>query len=211
MSRSIGNDYILWIDCEMTGLNAYIPPPDHDNSKPFLPDRILEIAAVVTDKDLNMLDNGVEYIVKTDKEVLDNMNEWCVHQHGKTGLTAACLTSTTTMQQVDQLVSDYVRGHFTSINNNGHSIETRALLAGNSVHADKLFIKKDLPQLNQLLHYRILDVSTIKELVSRWYPQVSRPDKNKSDHRAMSDIKDSIAELKHYRKHVFVDPAKLID
>ncbi|KAM0793778.1 hypothetical protein ACM66B_001196 [Microbotryomycetes sp. NB124-2] len=201
MSQTQHNDKILWVDCEMTGLNAYTPSPDHDTSTPFMSDRIIEIAAIVTDKDLNLLDDGVQYIVKTDKDVLDNMNEWCINQHGKTGLTAACLKSSTTMSQVDDLVSQYAQTHFKS--------GEKALLAGNSVHADKLFIRKDLPKLHSLLHYRILDVSTIKELVARWYPDVKRPAKIDSDHRAMSDIKDSIAELKHYRSTVFVDPAKL--
>ncbi|KAK4050381.1 Phosphatidylinositol 3,4,5-trisphosphate-dependent Rac exchanger 2 protein [Microbotryomycetes sp. JL201] len=182
MATRQGNEKILWVGkyhyCEMTGLNAYTAPPDHDTSKPFVPDRIIEIAAIVTDKDLNLLDDGVQYIIKTDKDVLDNMNEWCINQHGKTGLTASCLSSSTTMSQVDDLVSDYVKSHF-------DGGDTKALLAGNSVHADKLFIRKDLPKLHSLLHYRILDVSTIKELVARWYPQVSRPAKADSDHRAI--------------------------
>ncbi|GAA5966067.1 hypothetical protein JCM8115_004921 [Rhodotorula mucilaginosa] len=187
---------IVWIDCEMTGLNPYLPPKDLKAGEDFLPDRILEIACIVTDKDLEPLDEGVEFIIKTEKTVLDRMNEWCINQHGKTGLTQACLESKYTMEQVDQLVTEYVTRHFPP--------EAPALLAGNSVHADKAFINKDLPLLASKLHYRILDVSSIKEIGRRWYPSFGwESKKDEAEHRALSDIKASIAELKRYREHLF--------
>ncbi|BGP12241.1 Phosphatidylinositol 3,4,5-trisphosphate-dependent Rac exchanger 2 protein [Rhodosporidiobolus nylandii] len=180
----------------MTGLNPYLPREGLREGEEFLPDRILEIAAIVTDKDLNPLDDGVEYIIKTDKEVLDKMNDWCIKQHGKTGLTRACLESQYAMEQVDELVTAYVTQHFPP--------STPALLAGNSVHADKAFINKDLPRLASKLHYRILDVSSIKEIGRRWYPSLGwQSKKDEAEHRALADIKASIAELKYYREHLF--------
>ncbi|GAA6062869.1 hypothetical protein JCM10212_000791 [Sporobolomyces blumeae] len=193
-------DNILWIDCEMTGLNPYLPREGLRPGQPFTPDRILEIACIATNSKLEPLDDGVEYIVKTDKEVLDAMNDWCIKQHGKTGLTQACLDSKYSMEEVDSLVSAYVAKHFPA--------PTLALLAGNSVHADRSFINKDLPLLASKLHYRILDVSSIKELARRWYPKAVAQSKLKrkeeADHRALSDIKASIEELKFYREHLFV-------
>ncbi|GAA6024025.1 hypothetical protein JCM8202_004927 [Rhodotorula sphaerocarpa] len=187
---------IVWIDCEMTGLAPYLPPKDLTPGEDFLPDRILEIACIVTNKDLEPLDEGVEYIIKTEKSVLDRMNEWCINQHGKTGLTQACLEAKHTMSEVDELVSEYVTRHFPA--------NTPALLAGNSVHADRAFINKDLPLLASKLHYRILDVSSIKEIGRRWYPSLGWESK-KDDvaHRALADIKASIEELKRYRQHMF--------
>ncbi|GAA6055534.1 hypothetical protein JCM3770_006773 [Rhodotorula araucariae] len=192
---------LVWIDCEMTGLNPYLRPEDLAEGEEFLPDRILEIACIVTDKDLNPLDDGVEYIVRTEKDVLDRMNEWCIKQHAKTGLTQACLDSKYTMEEVDKLVSDYVAKY--------SAPGAPALLAGNSVHADRAFINKDLPLLASKLHYRIVDVSSIKELGRRWYPSLGwQSKKDEAEHRALADIKASIAELKHYREHLFVPPGQ---
>ncbi|GAA5986961.1 hypothetical protein JCM11641_002268 [Rhodosporidiobolus odoratus] len=187
---------LVWIDCEMTGLDPYLPPAGLKPGEEFLPDRILEIAAIVTDKDLNMLDGGVEYIIRTDKDVLEKMNEWCIKQHGKTGLTRACLESTHSMAEVDELVTAYVTKHFPP--------STPMLLAGNSVHADRKFLDKDLPKLASKLHYRILDVSSIKEIGRRWYPSLGwQSKKDEAEHRALADIKTSISELKYYREHLF--------
>ncbi|GJN92030.1 hypothetical protein Rhopal_005058-T1 [Rhodotorula paludigena] len=201
----------------MTGLNPYLSPKDLKQGEDFLPDRILEvsdmrdpriqiptelcarlqIACIVTNKDLEPLDDGVEFIVKTEKDVLDRMNEWC------TGLTQACLDATHSMEQVDALVAAYVAKHFPT--------NAPALLAGNSVHADRAFINKDLPQLASKLHYRILDVSSIKELGRRWYPQLGwQSKKDEAEHRALADIKASINELRYYRQHLFkpVEPRR---
>ncbi|GAA5849080.1 hypothetical protein JCM9279_005785 [Rhodotorula babjevae] len=192
---------LVWIDCEMTGLNPYLRPNELKAGDDFLPDRILEIACIVTDKNLEPLDDGVEFIVRTDKEVLEKMNEWCIKQHGKTGLTQACLDSEHSMEEVDKLVTEYVSQYFPR--------GTPALLAGNSVHADRAFINKDLPLLASKLHYRILDVSSIKEIGRRWYPSLGwQSKKDEAEHRALADIKASIAELKYYREHLFVPPGE---
>ncbi|CEQ38822.1 SPOSA6832_00282 [Sporobolomyces salmonicolor] len=162
-------DNILWIDCEMTGLE-------------LKEDRILEIACIATNAQLEPLDAGIEFIVKTEKEVLEKMND-CKY----------------TMSEIDSLVAAYVSKHFPP--------STPALLAGNSVHADRAFINKDLPLLASKLHYRILDVSSIKEISRRWYPTLmgggGYKSKDESEHRALSDIKSSIDELKFYRQHLF--------
>ncbi|GAA5923438.1 Rex2p [Sporobolomyces koalae] len=199
MAQSRNADNILWIDCEMTGLNPYLPREGLREGQAFVPDRILEIACIATNANLEPLDDGVEYIVNTDRDVLDSMNDWCIKQHAKTGLTQACLDSKYTMEQVDSLVAAYVAKHWPP--------STPALLAGNSVHADRAFINKDLPLLAAKLHYRILDVSSIKELARRWYPTAVANSKLKrkeeAEHRALSDIQASIAELKFYREHLF--------
>ncbi|SCV68089.1 BQ2448_210 [Microbotryum intermedium] len=197
---------LLWIDCEMTGLNPYLPPSSLGEGEKFLPDRILEIAMIATDSDLRPLDEGIEMIVRTERHVLDSMNAWCVEQHGTTGLTQACLDSPHSIKNVDTACTAYVARHF----------DVPAVIAGNSVHADlfvswpyqSAFIKKDLPSLSSKLHYRIVDVSSLKVLVAQWYPSGPKPPKEKSDsqHRALSDIQDSIEELKHYRRHYFFDP-----
>ncbi|SCZ89761.1 BZ3500_MvSof-1268-A1-R1_Chr1-3g01562 [Microbotryum saponariae] len=183
--------------CEMTGLNPYLPPPTLGQGEVFQPDRILEIAMIATDSDLRPLDEGLEMIVRTERHVLDSMNDWCIKQHGKTGLTKACLDSPHSIKDVDAACRAYVTRHF----------DAPAVIAGNSVHADLGFIRKDLPSLSSTLHYRIVDVSSLKILVAQWYPSAPKPPKEKSDsqHRAMSDIRDSIEELKHYRCHFFVN------
>ncbi|GAA5829519.1 hypothetical protein JCM5353_001279 [Sporobolomyces roseus] len=199
MAELRNGENILWIDCEMTGLNPYLPREGLREGQPFTPDRILEIACIATNSKLEPLDGGIEFIVKTDKEVLDGMNDWCIKQHGKTGLTRACLNSQHSMEEVDSLVTAYVTKHFPP--------STPALLAGNSVHADRAFINKDLPLLASKLHYRILDVSSIKELARRWYPKALAESRLKrkedAEHRALADIQASIEELKFYREHLF--------
>ncbi|GAA5889486.1 hypothetical protein JCM16303_004742 [Sporobolomyces ruberrimus] len=199
MAQLRNAENIIWIDCEMTGLNPYLPLEGLREGQPFVPDRILEIACIATNSSLEPLDQGVEFIVKTDKEVLDAMNDWCIKQHGKTGLTQACSESKYTMQEVDRLVSEYVAKHVPP--------KSPALLAGNSVHADRAFINKDLPLLASKLHYRILDVSSIKELARRWFPEKVKQSglkrKEEAEHRALSDIQASIEELKFYRQHLF--------
>ncbi|SNX84007.1 related to REX2 - Oligoribonuclease, mitochondrial precursor [Melanopsichium pennsylvanicum] len=207
---------LVWIDCEMTGLNIEKG------------DRLLEIACIITDGDLNPVDQGVSYVITTPKDVLDRMNAWCVNQHGISGLTEACLSPDHSYPHasVRAAILAYVRDRIAQPN--------AACLAGNTVHADKVFLVKEMPELVQHLHYRIVDVSTIKELVKRWYGSESdrvwqgqgknMPNNNKNDddanlvskmddqgdkkgdHRALNDIRASIAELKFYRQHVFQKP-----
>ncbi|KAF8342716.1 ribonuclease H-like protein [Cantharellus anzutake] len=186
---------IIWIDCEMTGL---------DPNK----DRLLEIALIITNGDLSPIDpQGISFIIKTDKEVLDNMNEWCIKHHGESGLTAACLASKHTFDYVSRSVLRYVKDRIPR--------ERVAVLAGNSVHMDRAFLTKYMPGLINHLHYRIIDVSTIKELCRRWYPEVTeakrtQPMEKENKHRALDDILGSIEELRFYRQHIFKDPSDIV-
>ncbi|KAI0260184.1 ribonuclease H-like protein [Gloeopeniophorella convolvens] len=179
---------LVWIDCEMTGL-------DYQN------DRILEIAVLITNGNLDVMDDGLEFVIRTEKQVLDNMNEWCVKQHGASGLTSACLESKHTTEAVQEEVLQYIKKWVPQ--------ERSAMLAGNSVHADRAFLAKDMPKIVEWLHYRIVDVSSIKELHRRWYPRRPLPDtvfRRETKHRALDDIRGSIEELKWYRENIFVSP-----
>ncbi|KAH8828218.1 ribonuclease H-like domain-containing protein [Flagelloscypha sp. PMI_526] len=179
---------MVWIDCEMTGLD-------------FKRDTIIEIAVVITDGNLEPVDDGIEFVIRTDKEVLDNMNEWCVKQHGQSGLVQACLESPHTKENVKDNILEYVQKWV--------PVQRTAVLAGNSVHADKAFLVNEMPDLIDWLHYRIVDVSSIKELSWRWYPTYKPPRRAPSNHRALDDIRDSIQELKEYRKSLFVEKVEV--
>ncbi|VDC00336.1 unnamed protein product [Peniophora sp. CBMAI 1063] len=175
---------LVWIDCEMTGLDPRS-------------DRLLEIAVLITNGNLEVVDEGVDLVIQTEKNVLDHMNEWCIKQHGQSGLTQACLSSPHSHDQVEKTVLDYIKSRIPH--------KGTACLAGNSVHADKMFLDAYMPSITDWLHYRIVDVSTIKELHWRWFPQ--KPYQKKvSAHRALDDIRGSISELKWYRENVFRDP-----
>ncbi|EMD33121.1 hypothetical protein CERSUDRAFT_87446 [Gelatoporia subvermispora B] len=132
---------LVWIDCEMTGLN-----PETD--------KILEIAVLITNGNLELVDNGLEFIIRTEKEALDRMDEWCTSQHGKSGLTQACLTSSHTTDEVAQEVLSYIKKWIPQ--------ERTGVLAGNTVHMDKAFLEKEMPEIVKWLHYRLVDVSSIK-------------------------------------------------
>ncbi|CAO3648549.1 unnamed protein product [Cunninghamella blakesleeana] len=166
----------------MTGLN-------------IITDHIIEIALLITDGDLNIIAEGPELIIHQPKSVMDNMNEWCIDHHGKSGLTKAVLESTITIEEAEKQVLEFVKKHIPKAR--------IAPLGGNSVHADKRFLEKEMPQLIEHLHYRIIDVSTVKELTKRWYPDVFNGLVKKGEHRALDDIKESIDELKYYQQHVF--------
>ncbi|KAJ9474589.1 Oligoribonuclease, mitochondrial [Pseudozyma hubeiensis] len=179
---------LVWIDCEMTGLSVEKG------------DRLLEVACIVTDGQLNAIDEGVSYVISTDKSVLDNMNEWCINQHSLSGLTSACLSPSQSHPHslVRTALLAYIRDRIPT--------PSTACLAGSTVHADKSFLALEMPELISHLHYRIVDVSSIKELVKRWYPQQPTWKGNKEgkgSHRALADIQASIDELKWYREHVF--------
>lgn len=183
---------LVWIDCEMSGL---------DPKK----NRLLEIAVIITDGNLKKVDEGIEYIIKTDKKHLDTMDDWCTNQHAKSGLTQACIASPYSLETVSQKVLTYMMKHIPE--------KHFGILAGNSVHADRAFLVEYMPDVVRWLHYRIVDVSSIKELVRRWYPESCRythETGKESDHRALSDIQYSIQELEWYRKTVFKDPAQLL-
>ncbi|KAJ3375330.1 Oligoribonuclease, mitochondrial [Allomyces arbusculus] len=168
----------------MTGLNL---------SRDF----IIEIACIITDGRLNVVAEMPEIIIHQPASVLDGMDAWCTEHHGKSGLTAAVTASTISMADAEARVLDFIQ-HYVPDKGVG-------VLAGNSVHADKQFLQKDMPRIVDHLSYRIVDVSTIKELASRWYPAKfqERPAKSLA-HRALGDIRESIEELRWYQQHLFV-------
>jgi oligoribonuclease len=171
---------LIWIDMEMSGLD---------------PERceILEIACIVTDGDLNELGEGTDIVVNQPDPVLDAMDEWCTRHHGQSGLTAAVKASTVGVRGAELQTLDFLR----QLTNKGQSP-----LCGSSVSHDRRFIDRYMPDLSAWLHYRTVDVSTVKELVKRWCPDLAIPQK-KNAHRALDDIRESIEELRFYREHAF--------
>ncbi len=179
------NDRLVWIDCEMTGLDLQR-------------DALVEVAVLVTDSELNVLGDGVDVVVRPPAEALDQMDEVVRTMHSNSGLLAA-LASGVSLREAEDLVLGYVREHVPE--------PRKAPLAGNSVATDRSFLARDMRELENYLHYRIVDVSSIKELARRWYPRVyfNSPKKH-GGHRALADIRESIEELKYYRAAVFVPP-----
>ncbi|KAG8957814.1 hypothetical protein FRC03_009776 [Tulasnella sp. 419] len=170
---------LVWIDCEMTGLD-------------YKKDRILEIAVLITNGNLDIVDpSGFERVIKTEKNILDNMHEWCINQHGISGLTQKCLDSQHTYEDAYGSVVDYVKKWIPQ--------KGIGVLAGNTVHMDRAFLAEGMPDLVDHLHYRIVDVSSVKELCKRWYPEASsrqREDRAESNHRlAYSSVQDELARL----------------
>ncbi|MFE2110595.1 oligoribonuclease [Kitasatospora sp. NPDC059463] len=177
------NDRLVWIDCEMTGL-------DLDR------DALVEVAVLVTDSELNVLGEGVDVIIRPPAEALANMPEVVRTMHTSSGLLDE-LEHGVTLAEAEALVLAYVREHVPEAG--------RAPLCGNSVATDRGFLGRDMPALENHLHYRIVDVSSIKELARRWYPKAyyNSPQKG-GNHRALADIRESIDELRYYREAVFV-------
>ncbi|KAG0180101.1 Oligoribonuclease, mitochondrial [Apophysomyces sp. BC1021] len=162
-------------------------------------DHLIEIAVLLTDGDLNIVAEGPELVIHQPREVMDSMNgnvkmDWCKQHHGASGLTQAVLDSHVTMTDAQDQVLEFIQRHIPS---------GVAPLAGNSVHADKRFLEKEMPRIVDYLHYRIVDVSTVKELAKRWYPDVAAGVVKKNGHRALDDIKESIEELRYYQRHLF--------
>jgi len=182
--RSI-NDRIVWIDCEMTGLSLQA-------------DALIEVAALVTDFELNQLGDGVDLVIKPPADALEQMDDFVRNMHTTSGLLAE-LDGGTTMEDAQAQVLAYVREWVPE--------PRKAPLGGNTVATDRGFLARDMPELEQWLHYRIVDVSSIKELSRRWYPRAyfNAPAKA-GGHRALADIRESIAELRYYREAVFVPP-----
>lgn len=177
-------DELVWIDCEMTGLD-------------LRSDRLIEIAALVTDADLNVLGDGVDVVIHADDAALDGMVEVVARMHSKSGLTEEVRASTIDLETAQEMVLDYIRSHVKT--------PKTAPLAGNSIATDRGFLARDMPALDEYLHYRMIDVSSIKELCRRWYPRVyyGQPEKGLA-HRALADIHESIRELRYYRRTAFV-------
>ena len=176
----------MWIDCEMTGLDLGS-------------DRLIEIAALVTDADLNVLGEGVDVVIHADDAALDGMVEVVARMHRRSGLIEEVRASNVDLAAAQDMVLDYIRGHVKTAKT--------APLAGNSIATDRGFIARDMPALDEYLHYRMIDVSSIKELCRRWYPRIyyGQPEKGLA-HRALADIRESIRELRYYRDTAFVPP-----
>ena len=179
-------DELVWIDCEMTGLD-------------LRSDRLIEIAALVTDADLNVLGEGVDVVIHADDDALNGMVDVVARMHSRSGLTEEVRASTIDLATAEEMVMDYIREHVKS--------PKTAPLAGNSIATDRGFITRDMPLLDDYLHDRMIDVSSIKELCRRWYPKIyyGQPEKGLA-HRALADIRESINELKYYRRTAFVAP-----
>ncbi|GIM86377.1 oligoribonuclease [Salinispora arenicola] len=177
-------DLLVWIDCEMTGLDLGS-------------DKLIEVAALVTDPDLNVLGEGVDVVIHADEAALDKMPEIVATMHAKSGLTEEVRRSTVGLAEAEDLILDYVTSHVKD--------PRTAPLCGNSIATDRGFIARDMPRLDNHLHYRMIDVSSIKELCRRWYPRVyfSQPQKGLA-HRALADVRESIRELEYYRRTLFV-------
>jgi oligoribonuclease len=171
-------DHLIWIDLEMTGLD-----PDRDS--------ILEIATAITDKSLNILAEGPEFAIRHELARLEAMDDWNRNQHRKSGLWKRVVDSTTDMATAEALTMEFVLRWVPA---------GKSPMCGNSICQDRRFLYRSMPRLERFFHYRNLDVSTIKELARRWAPEIGKGFAKDSAHTALSDVRDSIAELRYYRQ-----------
>ncbi|WP_452600473.1 oligoribonuclease [Rhodanobacter aciditrophus] len=178
---SYSEDNLIWIDLEMTGLE-----PETDT--------IIEIATIVTDKDLNVLGKGPNLAIHQEKAVMDAMDEWCTEHHGASGLTERVLNSPISMEEAEAQTIAFLEQYIPA---------GKSPICGNSVGQDRRFLYKYMPKLEAYFHYRYLDVSTLKELAKRWKPEALEGFEKTGAHLALDDIIESIEELKHYRKTIF--------
>lgn len=175
------HDRLVWIDLEMTGLD-----PEQE--------RIIEIATIVTDSNLQLIAEGPVIAVKQPDSLLEAMDEWCTKTHGENGLTQRVRESKIPEAEAEQQTLAFLKEHLEP---------GQSPLCGNSVGQDRRFLVKYMPELEAFFHYRNLDVSTVKELARRWRPDVLQGVSKKGTHLALDDIRDSISELQHYREHFF--------
>jgi len=176
----LSDENLIWIDLEMTGLDP--------NS-----DVIIEIATIVTDRNLNVIDEGPSIVIHQPDHIMNNMDEWCTNQHGKSGLTDRVRNSAISEETAENLTLAFLRQYVPA---------KKSPMCGNSICQDRRFLARYMPTLEDFFHYRNLDVSTIKELVGRWAPDKKMVYTKESSHLAMDDIRDSIDELRHYRDNV---------
>ena len=174
-------NYLVWIDLEMTGLD-----PDQE--------RIIEIATIVTDSELNTIEEGPVIAVHQSDSLLNSMDEWCTRTHGESGLTQRVRDSRISEIDAEQQTLEFLQRYLEP---------GQSPLCGNSIGQDRRFLVKYMPELEAFFHYRNLDVSTVKELARRWRPEVLDGVQKKGSHLALDDIRDSINELRHYREHFF--------
>lgn len=186
VADTTGADLLVWVDCEMTGLDLGR-------------DALIEVAVLVTDPDLVVREPGVDVVIHADESALAGMPDVVREMHDTSGLTDAVRRSTVTVAQAQDLVMKYVTEHVPE--------PGTAPLCGNSIATDRSFLARDMPLLDAHLHYRMIDVSSVKELCRRWYPRVyfGQPAKGLA-HRALADIRESIRELEYYRRTIFVAP-----
>ncbi|MDH3307150.1 MAG: oligoribonuclease [Acidimicrobiia bacterium] len=181
-------DPLVWIDLEMTGLDP-------------TSDVILEVAAIITDGQLDHVIEGPHTVIHASEDQLSSMPEIVEKMHESSGLTAAVRASSMTVPEAEQTVLEFIKSHIPE--------PGVGLLAGNSVHADRSFLVRYMPSIVDHLHYRIVDVSTVKELARRWNPDLIKEAPVKDgDHRALADIRESIDELRYYRQSFFKEPAE---
>jgi oligoribonuclease len=183
---------LVWIDCEMTGLD-------------LARDALIEVAVLVTDEDLHVLDEGLDIVIHVGDDVLETMVPFVRDMHASSGLTESVRASTITLGEAEKQVLEYIKRHVPEAN--------VAPLCGNSIATDRGFLNRDMPSLDEHLHYRMIDVSSIKELAKRWFPRVyqSQPAKGLA-HRALADITESVQELEFYRRTLFVpEPGPTLD
>jgi oligoribonuclease len=177
------SDRLVWIDCEMTGLDLGS-------------DLLIEVAALVTDSELNVLGEGVDVVIGASADELARMPDVVRDMHAASGLTEEVLRSTVTLEQAQEQVLGYLKAHVEP---------NKAPLCGNSIATDRGFLARDMKQLDDFLHYRMVDVSSVKELARRWYPRAYfHSPKKAGGHRALADILESVRELRYYRSTVFV-------
>lgn len=177
MSKTPTN--LVWIDLEMTGLN-----PQHD--------RIIEIATLVTDSDLKLVAEGPVFAIHQSDDLLNGMDEWNTRQHHQSGLVARVRESTVSEAEAEEKTLAFLSQHVDA---------GLSPMCGNSIWQDRRFLSRYMPQLEQFFHYRLIDVSTVKELAKRWAPAVAAGVQKESRHLAMDDIRDSVNELMYYRSH----------
>lgn len=184
MGENIESDRIVWIDCEMTGLD-------------FKNDLLVEIACVITNAQLEQVTEGLNIVIQAPAQRLETMDPFVVNMHTESGLLPE-IPNGVTLEAAEEMLFDYITSHIPEA--------SKAPLAGSSVHVDRIFLQRDMPRVDSYLHYRIIDVSSVKELARRWYPKAyfASPPKT-GNHRALGDILDSINELKYYRDAVFVE------
>ena len=186
VSRKVGavSEMLVWIDCEMTGLD-------------LATDALVEVAVLVTDGNLNVLGDGLDLLIAPPAAALEQMNDVVLEMHTKSGLLDDLKAATLTMAEAEQQILDYVKTYV--------PLPRKAPLAGNTIGTDRSFLARDMPELEAHVHYRNVDVSSVKELAKRWFPKAAHntPAKN-GNHRALADIQESIEELRYYRDAIFV-------
>jgi len=182
MAKLQSEKNLLWLDLEMTGLD-----PVHQT--------IIEIATLITDADLNVIAEGPSIAIFHDQSILDNMEDWSLKTHTKSGLLKKVTGSQITLQQAEETTLAFI---------STYCVRQKTPLCGNSIGHDRRFLEKYMPKLFAYLHYRNIDVSTLKELIRRWYPKGPAPPAKKTRHLALDDIYESIGEMKFYREHYFI-------